>query len=303
MLYAKQSYYFCAMITSMTGFGSTVQTFEHYQIQCEIKCLNSRNIELALNLPKFLNDKEIEIRNLLTQKLERGKVYMNLSIEFAPSYNINLVCVDENMALAYWKEIQRLAQKLNITVTESSFIQLIRQNEIWKKTDNNISDELWQNILGVLQITIEKVLKFRIQEGESTAKSLKESISKIENLTHQIHEYESSRIPALQEKLTQILKEYNLNINEDRLLQELVYYAEKYDIAEEKSRLLHHCHYFVENLESNQNNGKKLSFIAQEMHREVNTLGVKSNHIEIQKIVVIMKEEIEKIKEQLNNIA
>lgn len=291
------------MITSMTGFGSVTQTFEQYQIQCEIKCLNSRGIDFGLNLPRFISDKEIEIRNILTQKLERGKVYMNLSVEFAPSYSVSHISIDENTALAYWKEIQSLAKKLNISVTEMSFIQLIRQNEIWKKTENTVSEELWKDTLEVLHKTIEKVLQFRVQEGENTAQSLKESVAKIEHLTREIMQYEGSRIPVLKEKLEQILKEYHLTMNEDRLMQELVYYAEKYDIAEEKTRLLHHCRYFVENLESNENNGKKLQFIAQEMHREVNTLGVKSNHIEIQKIVVVMKEEVEKIKEQLNNIA
>ncbi len=291
------------MITSMTGFGSVTQTFEQYQIQCEIKCLNSRGIDFGMNLPRLISDKEIEIRNILTQKLERGKVYLNLSVEFAPSYSVSHISIDENTAFAYWNEIQSLAKKLNISVTEQSFIQLIRQSEVWKKTENTPSDELWQDVLEVLQKTIEKVLQFRIQEGENTAKSLKESVLRIETLSDEIAKYENNRIPVLKEKLTQILKEYNLNLNEDRLMQELVYYAEKYDIAEEKTRLLHHCRYFVENLESNENNGKKLQFIAQEMHREVNTLGVKSSHVEIQKIVVVMKEEVEKIKEQLNNIA
>lgn len=291
------------MITSMTGFGSVTQTFEQYQIQCEIKCLNSRGIDFGMNLPRFISDKEIEIRNILTQKLERGKVYLNLSVEFAPSYSVSHISIDENTAFAYWNEIQSLAKKLNISVTEQSFIQLIRQSEIWKKTENTLSDELWQDVLEVLQKTIEKVIQFRIQEGENTAKSLKESVLRIETLSDEIAKYENNRIPVLKEKLTQILKEYNLNLNEDRLMQELVYYAEKYDITEEKTRLLHHCKYFVNNLECNENNGKKLQFIAQEMHREVNTLGVKSNHIEIQKIVVVMKEEVEKIKEQLNNIA
>ncbi len=291
------------MITSMTGFGSVSQTFEQYQIQCEIKCLNSRGIDFGMNLPRLISDKEIEIRNILTQKLERGKVYLNLSVEFAPSYSVSHISIDENTAFAYWNEIQSLAKKLNISVTEQSFIQLIRQSEVWKKTENTPTDELWQDVLEVLQKTIEKVLQFRIQEGENTAKSLKESVLRIETLSDEIAKYENNRIPVLKEKLTQILKEYNLNLNEDRLMQELVYYAEKYDIAEEKTRLLHHCRYFVENLESNENNGKKLQFIAQEMHREVNTLGVKSSHVEIQKIVVVMKEEVEKIKEQLNNIA
>lgn len=291
------------MITSMTGFGSVTQTFEQYQIQCEIKCLNSRGIDFGMNLPRLISDKEIEIRNILTQKLERGKVYLNLSVEFAPSYSVSHISIDENTAFAYWNEIQSLAKKLNISVTEQSFIQLIRQSEVWKKTENTPTDELWQDVLEVLQKTIEKVLQFRIQEGENTAKSLKESVLRIETLSDEIAKYENNRIPVLKEKLTQILKEYNLNLNEDRLMQELVYYAEKYDIAEEKTRLLHHCRYFVENLESNENNGKKLQFIAQEMHREVNTLGVKSSHVEIQKIVVVMKEEVEKIKEQLNNIA
>jgi uncharacterized protein (TIGR00255 family) len=291
------------MITSMTGFGSIIQTFEQYQIQCEIKCLNNRGIDFGLNLPKFISDKEIEIRNILTQKLERGKIYMNFSVEFAPSYNIRHISIDENTAFSYWNEIQGLAKKLNIPITETSFIQLLRQNEIWKKTENTISDELWEHVLMVIQKAIDKVLQFRIQEGENTAKSLKESVLKVERLTHEITPYETNRIPILKEKLTQILKEYNLSLNEDRLMQELVYYTEKYDIAEEKTRLLHHCQYFLESLESNENNGKKLQFITQEMHREVNTLGVKSNHVEIQKMVVTMKEEIEKMKEQLNNIA
>jgi uncharacterized protein (TIGR00255 family) len=291
------------MITSMTGFGTITQTFDAYQISCEIKCLNSRGIDFFLNIPRYLNEKEIEMRNILTQKLERGKIQVHLQIDFNASSTLNQVCIDENTAVSYWNEIQKLAQKLNITVSEESFIQLLRFNEIWKKNEYTVSDELWQNVVQVFHQTIDKVLTFRLQEGESTAKALKESVLKIEYLTHEIAPYETNRIPVLKEKLLQILKEYNLTLNEDRLMQELVYYTEKYDIAEEKTRLLHHCQYFVESLESNENNGKKLQFIAQEMHREVNTLGVKANHFEIQKRVVVMKEEVEKIKEQLNNIA
>ncbi|MCS7027523.1 MAG: YicC family protein [Bacteroidia bacterium] len=287
----------------MTGFASVAQTFNDYQIQCEMKCLNSRAIELTLNLPQYLNDKEIEIRNVLTQKLERGKIYFNLSIEFASTHSLTEFTIDEHTAVGYWNAIQKLAHRLNIPVTERSFVHLLQMPEIWKKNNSTDVPQLWQNILNVIHQTIEQVLAFRTQEGKNIAKFLKESVKKIQSLTMEIEKYELNRIPAMKDKLLQILKEYSVNLNEDRLMQELVYYAEKYDITEEKTRLLHHCQYFVESLESPQNNGKKLQFIAQEMHREANTLGVKSNHIEIQKIVVRIKEEIEKIKEQLNNVA
>lgn len=291
------------MITSMTGFGSITRTFTEYHIQCEIKCLNSKNIDISLSIPRYLNEKEIEIRNILTHKLERGKIYINLSVEFTPAYTMREISIDEASAFLYWNEMQKLAQKLNISLSEQSFIQLLHFNDIWKKNDHVVPDELWQHIVEILHQTIEKVIQFRIQEGENTAKTLRESITKIETLTESITQYESQRIPVMKEKLLQILKEYSTELNEDRLLQELVYYTEKYDISEEKTRLLHHCQYFTENLESNENNGKKLQFIAQEMHREANTLGVKANHVEIQKAIINIKEEIEKIKEQLNNIA
>ncbi|MDW8346779.1 MAG: YicC/YloC family endoribonuclease, partial [Bacteroidia bacterium] len=294
--------YFCNMITSMTGFGNTVHPFDDYQIQCEIKCLNSKSIEFSLNIPRFLNEREIEIRNLLTQKLERGRIYMGLCIEFDVSYPITRVSIDKTTALSYWNEMKNLANLCNVPISESSFIQLLQFNEIWKKIDIPISDGLWQDIVTVIEKTIEKVNAFRDREGKNTAVLIKQSVHKIQNLVSDIEKYEPTRIDALKERLLQVFNQYQITLNEDRFMQELVYYAERYDIAEERTRLLHHCQYFMENLESPQNNGKKLQFIVQEMHREINTLGVKSNHIEIQKLVVLMKEEVEKIKEQLNNV-
>lgn len=291
------------MIVSMTGFGSTVKNYPEYKIECEIKCLNSRGIDFVLNLPRYLNSKEIEIRNILTQRLERGKIFVNLSVEFSSLYEVPEVSIDEYTAISYWNEIKKLSEKLNIPISEHSFVQLLSTTEIWKKDATVISETLWKDILEVLSHTIEKVLDFRIQEGENIAQLLQASIFEIENLAQQIDVYEVNRIPILKERLLQLLNEYNVNLNEDRLMQELVYYAERYDISEEKTRLKHHCQYFMESLAYKENNGKKLQFIAQEIHREINTLGVKSNHVEIQKIVVKMKEEIEKIKEQLSNIA
>ncbi|WP_289127189.1 YicC/YloC family endoribonuclease [uncultured Prevotella sp.] len=290
------------MILSMTGYGKAVVAYKEKKINVEVKSLNSKSLDLSARIAPLYREKEMEIRRLLAQKLERGKVDFSLWVEkesIVDATPINAALVEN-----YYKQIKAISASTGIPEPEDWFTTLLRLPDVTAKTEVEVlDDEEWEVAQQAINEAIEKLTEFRKQEGAALQKKFTEKIDNIANLLKSIEPFEKSRVPKIREKIIDGLKQIpEVDYDKNRLEQELIYYIEKLDINEEKQRLTNHLKYFHETMkESGHGVGKKLGFIAQEMGREINTTGSKSNQAEMQNIVVKMKDELEQIKEQVLN--
>ena len=286
----------------MTGYGKSVVTYKEKKINVEVKSLNSKSLDLSARIAPLYREKEMEIRRLLAQKLERGKVDFSLWIEkeaIVDATPINAALVEN-----YYKQIKTIAEKTGIPEPNDWFSTLLRMPDVTAKTDaEELDEDEWEAAKQAINKAIDKLIEFRTQEGAALQKKFTEKIDNISALLKSIEPFEKSRVPKIKDKIVDGLKQIpEVDYDKNRLEQELIYYIEKLDISEEKQRLTNHLKYFRETMaECGHGVVKKLGFIAQEMGREINTTGSKSNQAEMQNIVVKMKDELEQIKEQVLN--
>lgn len=290
------------MIQSMTGYGKSTVTYNDKKIIVEIKSLNSKALDISARIAPLYREKEMEIRNMISKNLERGKVDFSLWIEKEASDAATPI----NAALLqnYYSQIKNISETCNIPLPSDWFATLLRMPDVLTKVDIQVlEDEEWEVTKGAVEEAINALVNFRKQEGEALEKKFNEKIDNIERLLASIEPFEKERVARIREKITDALeKTISVDYDKNRLEQELIYYIEKLDINEEKQRLANHLKYFRETMAGGHGQGKKLGFIAQEMGREINTTGSKSNHAEMQNIVVQMKDELEQIKEQVLNV-
>lgn len=286
----------------MTGYGKAVVTYKEKKINVEVKSLNSKSLDLSARIAPLYREKEMEIRRLLAQKLERGKVDFSLWVE--KESTVDATPINAALVENYYKQIKAISASTGIPEPEDWFTTLLRLPDVTAKTEVEVlDDEEWEVAQQSINEAIEKLIEFRKQEGAALQKKFTEKIDNIANLLKSIEPFEKNRVPKIREKIIDGLKQIpEVDYDKNRLEQELIYYIEKLDINEEKQRLTNHLKYFHETMkESGHGVGKKLGFIAQEMGREINTTGSKSNQAEMQNIVVKMKDELEQIKEQVLN--
>lgn len=291
------------MIQSMTGYGKATAELPDKKINVEIKSLNSKAMDLSTRIAPLYREKEIEIRNEVAKVLERGKVDFTLWIEKKDSDQLNTP-INQELVEAYYKRIKEISTVTGIPEPEDWFATLLRMPDVMTKNDTQeLTEEDWAMVHVAVEEAIQHLVDFRKQEGAALEKKFREKIANIGRLLEAIAPFEKERVDKVKERITDALeKTLNVDYDKNRLEQELIYYIEKLDVNEEKQRLSNHLKYFINTLESGNGQGKKLGFIAQEMGREINTLGSKSNHAEMQKIVVQMKDELEQIKEQVLNV-
>lgn len=290
------------MLRSMTGYGKTNVETENLTISIEIKTVNSKQMDLNCRLPFEYNPKEPEIRSLVSRFIQRGKVFLGVTKE-STAENFGQ-SVNQELALNYFKELKELKEKMN-QKTEPDYLQsIMRMPDVMQTKEQEISEEEWALLKNAIEETLNKVDEYRIEEGKILESDFKDRINKIQNYLEDIEPFEKERLEYVKDKFNKELSDFikEKKIDENRYEQEVIYYQDKLDITEEKVRLKQHCTYFLETMNTDMANGKKLNFIAQEIGREINTTGSKANHAEIQKIAVNMKDELEKIKEQLANI-
>lgn len=290
------------MILSMTGYGKAVVTYKEKKINVEVKSLNSKNLDLSTRIAPLYREKEMEIRQTIAQRLERGKVDFSLWVEKDSA--LDATPINAKLVENYYHQIKDIAAQTGIPEPADWFTTLLRMPDVTTKTEVEVLDEEeWETTKQAIEVAIESLLDFRKQEGAALERKFHEKIDNIEALLKSIEPYEESRTLKIKEKIIEGLEQVaKMDYDKNRLEQELIYYIEKLDISEEKQRLTNHLNYFRETIaEEGHGIGKKLGFIAQEMGREINTTGSKSNLAEMQNIVVKMKDELEQIKEQVLN--
>ena len=285
------------MILSMTGFGKASLQLSTKKITVEVKSLNSKGLDLNTRMPSVYRENELALRNLLAQKLERGKVDFSLFVEVTgeeTSSKINAPIVK-----AYIAQMKAILPNAD----ETELMKMaVRMPDTMKTEREEIDPNEWKQIQTVIDEAIENMLSFRTSEGASLEKEFTLRIENIRSYMNQALALDPERVTAIKERLQTAIEELKVNVDTNRFEQELIYYLEKLDITEEKVRLTNHLDYFLQTLNGSEANGRKLGFITQEMGREINTMGSKSNHAEMQKLVVMMKDELEKIKEQVLNV-
>ena len=290
------------MILSMTGYGKAVVTYKEKKINVEVKSLNSKNLDLSTRIAPLYREKEMEIRQTIAQRLERGKVDFSLWVEKDSA--LDATPINAKLVENYYHQIKDIAAQTGIPEPADWFTTLLRMPDVTTKTEVEVLDEEeWETTKQAIEVAIGSLLDFRKQEGAALERKFHEKIDNIEALLKSIEPYEESRVLKIKEKIIEGLEQVaKVDYDKNRLEQELIYYIEKLDISEEKQRLTNHLNYFRETIaEEGHGIGKKLGFIAQEMGREINTTGSKSNLAEMQNIVVKMKDELEQIKEQVLN--
>lgn len=290
------------MIYSMTGYGKAVAIFGDTKICVELRSLNGKAMDLSTRLASRFREREMEIRNAIAARLERGKVDCSIWVEQggkedAPSIN-------EEVLRAYLAQINAVSHSTGVAMPVNLMETLLRMPDvIVRKETHEVCEEEWEAVKSALDEAITNLLDFRRQEGEALAAKFKSNIENITSLLASIEPYEKERVEKIRQRIVDNLEKYvGLEYDRNRLEQELIFYIEKLDVNEEKQRLTNHLGYFVETMNDAPGQGKKLGFIAQEMGREINTLGSKSNNAEMQNIVVKMKDELEQIKEQVLNV-
>ncbi len=286
----------------MTGYGKAIAETPQKKITIEIKSLNSKQLDLNTKLPWLYKEKEPEIRNLVSQHLDRGKI--DLTVYFDLLDEEVATVINKAAVKSYYRQFQEIAGELKIKLDDQIFSAIMKLPDTLKTDKQELSDEEWTLVKNKIIESITILDIYRIEEGNSILADLRKCIGKIIAFLENVEIFEGGRITRVREKLKSILEENSgsENIDRNRFEQELIFYLEKYDINEEKVRLRTHCDYFLETIETPAPNGKILSFIAQEIGREINTIGSKANDASIQKLVVMMKDELEKIKEQTMNI-
>jgi len=292
---------FRRMIKSMTGFGNFTNVSEEGTFTADIKSINSKSFDLVQKIPSFCKEKESEVRLLISKYLERGKIEMTVSAENLQAGIDNLI--DKQKAHSFYLELKSLGQDLGLTLSDSDCFGLIFSvPDIFAASKSGVSGQVWEKIQNTIEKACQQVDKSRAEEGLMLEKDFLLRMGLIEQYLEQITDIEQHRAETIRNRIQKQLNEWGENFDKNRLEQELLYYLEKMDFTEEKVRLKKHCRYFIETVKDEVSNGKKLTFISQEIGREMNTLGSKAYDADIQKLVVQMKDELEKIKEQLSNI-
>jgi uncharacterized protein (TIGR00255 family) len=285
----------------MTGFGKVTTELPDKKVIIEIKALNSKQLDLFSRIPSIYREKEMEMRSLLSKKLERGKIELTISVEYIGkdiATKINVSAIE-----SYKNQIESIADSLHIDKPTEWFPTILRLPDVIKTEMVEADEEEWRVVRETLEKTIERLCEFRKQEGVMLSKLFEEKINHIAMLLKQVEPFEKERLEKIKARIADNLQHIpDVQVDSNRLEQEMIYYIEKLDINEEKKRLDNHLKYFIETLHSRHGQGKKLGFITQEIGREINTLGSKSNHAEMQQIVVQMKDELEQIKEQILNV-
>jgi uncharacterized protein (TIGR00255 family) len=291
------------MIKSMTGFGKAVCELPNLKITIEIKSLNSKQLDLSLKIPSQYKEKEHEIRSEIVQRLQRGKVDFSIYFDKADC-NENVSKINEPIVKAYYFQLKRLADELQPGNEESILQIAMRMPDVLKSEKEEIDENQWNKLLDGIRQSISYLDDFRIQEGMALQKDMEKRLGLINDYLINIGQFEGKRIETLKTRFRQSLKEFyeSETIDNNRFEQELIYYIEKIDITEEKVRLKNHLQYFLQIMNDEQEAGRKMGFVAQEIGREINTIGSKANDSNIQKLVVQMKDELEKLKEQLMNV-
>ena len=285
------------MIQSMTGFGKATLQLPTKKITVEIKSLNSKGLDLNTRMPSVFREMELGLRNQISQRLERGKVDFSLYVEVTGEETTSKINVP--IIKGYINQMKAVIP----TADETELMKMaVRMPDALKTERDEIDENEWKQIQTVINEALENIANFRKDEGASLEKEFQLRISNINNLMNEAVSYDAERVETVKTRLRTALDELKVNVDENRFEQELIFYLEKYDITEEKVRLGNHLNYFIETLNGTEANGRKLGFITQEMGREINTMGSKSNHTEMQKLVVMMKDELEKIKEQVLNV-
>lgn len=290
------------MITSMTGFGKSTIEIPNKKIIVEIKSLNSKQVDLNTKIPSLYREKEFIIRNTISSALQRGKIDCGIYYEVTNFDKTTIV--NKQAVIGYYNQLKDICNEINIVADQSLFQSIMRFPETLKTERPQMEDEEWVAIQSALNEAIQEINKFRLQEGEALELDLRKRIESIKNLLVEALEYDTERVDKIKSRISDHLKEISdqPQFDQNRFEQEMIYYLEKLDVTEEQVRLSNHLDYFIETMNGNEDNGKKLGFISQEIGREINTLGSKANHTKIQQIVVNMKDELEKIKEQLLNV-
>ena len=285
------------MIHSMTGFGKASLQLPTKKITVEIKSLNSKGLDLNTRMPSVFREMELGLRNQISQRLERGKVDFSLYVEVTGEETTSKINVP--IVKGYINQMKAVIPNAD----ETELMKMaVRMPDALKTERDEIDENEWKQIQTVIDEALENIANFRKDEGASLEKEFQLRIANIEKLMNEAVSYDAERIETVKTRLRTALDELKINVDENRFEQELIFYLEKYDITEEKVRLGNHLNYFLETLNGKEANGRKLGFITQEMGREINTMGSKSNHTEMQKLVVMMKDELEKIKEQVLNV-
>lgn len=290
------------MIKSMTGYGKGVCELEDKNVSLEVKSLNSKQLDIYTRTPSIYREKDLEMRNLISSMLKRGKVELTVTVEITDAKNagtINIPVVKE-----YYRQLKEIGHELDIDHKESILQVIMRLPEAMKVDKEGLNPEEWDKIREALVSAIKALDDFRKQEGVALKNDVLSNTENILAILPQLKQHEDDRMKALRQRLLNSMDELKEvdKVDTNRFEQELIYYLEKFDINEEKVRLENHCNFFIEVLEQGGAIGKKLGFISQEMGREINTIGSKANHTEIQRLVVAMKDNLEKIKEQSLNI-
>lgn len=290
------------MIQSMTGYGKAVVTFNDKKINVEIRSLNSKTLDLSTRVAPLYREKEIEMRQMVAKALTRGKVDFSIWVEkdaAADATPINAALVEN-----YYQQIKEISAKTGIPEPQDWYTTLLKMPDVTTRTEMETLDEdEWKAAADAIEQALEHIVAFRIQEGMALQKKFEEKLQNIGKLMNDIEPYEKARVEKIRTRIVDALKDIpEVDYDKNRLEQELIYYIEKLDISEEKQRLTNHLKYFAKTMNDESEQGKKLGFIAQEMGREINTTGSKSNQAEMQNIVVMMKDELEQIKEQVLNV-
>ncbi|MGL4993871.1 MAG: YicC/YloC family endoribonuclease [Bacteroidales bacterium] len=288
------------MIQSMTGYGRAVAELPNKKITVEIKSLNSKQLDLNTRMPSIYREKEIFLRNELMKKLERGKVDLTIFIETISKESVSTI--NASIVENYYKQLKEISASTGIPEPSNWYEVLMRMPDTMKsEVQQELNEEEWNVVYNTFQQATKAIIEFRSQEGDKLHTLFTEKINNIAQLLKQVEPFEGERIEKVRTRISEGLAKLNVEHDSSRLEQELIFYIEKLDINEEKHRLSNHLNYFLETMNQSKGQGKKLGFITQEIGREINTLGSKSNHTEMQKIVVQMKDELEQIKEQVLN--
>lgn len=284
------------MIQSMTGFGKSVLQIPNKKITVELKSLNSKNFDLNARIPSQYREKELDLRNSISNSLQRGKVDLSIYVEFTgeqTSTNVNTAVVKN-----YMDQLRDIVNASEVELLKMA----VKMPDAMKTERDDIDEEEFKAIEKAVEEALEEIISFRTDEGQALEKDLKLRVENISGLLQEVIEMDPERVDAVRERLRKGIEELKEQADENRFEQELVYYIEKFDITEEKVRLDNHLQYFNKTLNTKDSNGRKLAFISQEIGREINTIGSKSNFAPMQQLVVQMKDELEKIKEQILNV-
>ncbi|HRO99627.1 MAG TPA: YicC family protein [Flavobacteriales bacterium] len=283
----------------MTGFGRAEGVVKDRKVTVEVRSLNSKQLDLLVKVPSLLKEREVEVRQWAGEQLVRGKAELTIGIE---QHAQKRTTFDKALIQAYYAELSAIAQEIAPDHRTDLLAQVLRLPEVTTTTTDRVDEEEWTVVMGLVRQAVEAFDRFRSSEGGRLAQELGQRVLLIGQLLEEVETLDQGRADRTREKLRARLAELQVSVDHDRFEQELVYYLEKMDLTEERVRLRSHCTYFMETMEKDEHQGRKLGFIAQEMGREINTLGSKANDATVQRLVVRMKDELEKIKEQVLNV-